>query len=72
VVGHGGLEPHSCALPCISLRCTDTCREEAQIPPPRGDVRTLLIELLNTVRLGNSNLVTSDNKNHPTTPMIHG
>jgi len=23
VVGHGGLEPHSCALPCISLRCTN-------------------------------------------------
>jgi hypothetical protein len=44
VVGHVGLEPHSYALPWISLRCTDACRKEvsnpASPPSPRPRLET--------------------------------
>jgi hypothetical protein len=39
VVGHGGLEPHSYALPWISLRCTNSPRGPSSNPAsikPRG------------------------------------
>ncbi len=45
MVGQGGLEPHSYAVPCISLRCTNWfaarwAGHQERLPPTSGRVRS--------------------------------